>query len=528
LFYLISQIFSSFSRRERQIFSGVLLIFIVSGLFVSLNAYYSATKEQPAAGGRYLEGVVGQPTFINPLLEQNNEADVDLIEILFSNLFELTEKYEISNDGKVWTIFLKKDLKWSDDKPLTAADVVFTVETIQNSDARSPQTPSWQGIIAEKINDNEIRFTLKSPYAFFLDNLRLLKIAPRHIFAGIPVANLKLSGYNLEPIGSGPFQFNRLTTEKSGFISEISLLPNANYYRPPPFLEELIFKFYQREEDLIRDFNLKKISGFGGLNPDNLSDLKINHQLITLHLPRYYALFFNGNLQPALKDKKIRQALRQALDRRAIIKKVFAGYAALTDGPIPPTIEGYDKSVYDNQSTATNDQLPKELELHLITPDIPFLIKTAKLIKEDWEKIGVRLTSNVLSINNINQNIIRTREYPLLIFGNILKNNPDVYAFWHSSEKFYPGLNLALYENKEVDKLLEKIRQESNLEKRQAALSQLQKTIHEDAPAIFLFNPNYLYVAPAELQGFDLAFAPSPSHRFENIAKWHLKTKREF
>ena len=212
-----------------------------------------------------------------------------------------------------------------------------------------------------------------------------------------------------------------------------------------------------------------------------------------------------------------------------MIKEVFDGQAALADGPIPANLPGYDKTVFENLTPTTNYQLPTTpLELHLVVPDLPFLIKTANLIKAAWGKLGIGLTSNVLTVNDINRNILKTREYPMLLFGNILKNNPDVFAFWHSSERFHPGLNLALFENKVADNLLEKIRGEFDQEKRQQLLSELQKIIAEETPAIFLYNPNYLYLAPSELQGFDLAFVASPSQRFENIAKWHLKTKREF
>ncbi len=530
MFYLTYKIFSSFSRRERQILLGIFLTFLVSGFFVSLNAYYSATKEQPALGGRYLEGVIGQPTFINPLLASNSEADADLIEIIYSDLHDLIEKFEVSNDKKVWTLILKNDLRWSDGKKLTADDVVFTIEALQDPDNRSPLAPAWQGAVIEKINENEVRFTLKAPYAFFADNLKILKIAPKHIFGGIPVANLKLSAYNLEPVASGPYKFNHLTTEKDGFISEIFLTTNPYYHQKPPFIPELVFKFYRNEQNLIRDFNLKKISGFGGLNPENTTDLQIHHQLVQLYLPRYYAIFLNSSLQPAFKDKTLRQALDRAINKKKLIKEVFADYAALAEGPIPPTLAGYDKSVYENLNTpdTPNPQIPNNLELHLVVPDIHFLIKSAKLIKEDWEKLGVKLTTTVLGINDINRNIIRNREYPLLIFGNILKSSPDIYAFWHSSEKFHPGLNLSLYENGKIDKLLEQVRQELDKEKRQLALTEIQKIIRDEVPAIFLFNPTYLYVAPPELQGFDNAFLATPAHRFENIAKWHLKTRRTF
>ena len=116
----------------------------------------------------------------------------------------------------------------------------------------------------------------------------------------------------------------------------------------------------------------------------------------------------------------------------------------------------------------------------------------------------------------------------MIIFGNILKNNPDVFSFWHSSERFYPGLNLALYENRIADEILETIRKTLDANVRVRNARKLQSLIAEDQPAIFLFSPNYLYAGPKNLGGLNLRFAPSPANRFDEISKWYLKTARVF
>lgn len=552
MFYLTYKIFSSFSKLERRILIGALLICALSSFFIALNFYYSATKEQPAHGGIYTEGEIGQPTFINPLIANVSDIDLDLIEILFSNLLDLTDNYKISQDNKTWTVFLKKDLKWDDGKELTADDVLFTVKTIQDPDTRSPLSLNWQGIEVEKINDNEIRFVLKNPYNFFLDNLRNLKIVPQHIFGNIPTANLKLSRYNLEPVASGPYKFKSALTEKDGFIEEIVLETNSLYHKDAPFISSFILKFYRDEESLIEDFNTKKISGFGGLNPQNIDDIKINHNLFNLNLPRYYAIFLNSNTNSVLQNKEIRKALYLSVNREKIIKQVFKEHASIADGPIPSNIAGYNKSAYKDDSFSlseaqqlleknnwllnsedgirykTVNKTRQKLEFEIIIPEIPFLVETADLIKEDWNKLGIKVNSVTLPLLDINKEVLKTRNYQMLIFGNILNNNPDVLPFWHSSERLYPGLNLSLYNNKEVDKILENIRQELSPEKRASELEKLQNAIHEDNPVIFLFNPNYIYVTDSNLSDFNLSFIATPAHRFENVGKWYLKTKRQF
>lgn len=553
MFYLLYKVYSNFSGTERLIFIIALIAFTLSGAFAGTDAYYAATRETPTAGGTYTEGILGQPTFINPLIANGNEADFSAIELIFSDFQDLMDGYAVSPDKKIWTVTLKKNLTWDDGKKLTADDVVFTVETIQDPNAHSPLAATWASIIAEKINDDEVRFTLKSPYAFFFDTIATLKITPQHLWGAIPTANLRLSKYNLEPIGNGPYKWSALTAEKDGFIRAITLVPNPQYHGAAPFIQTFTLKFYRNEESVTNDFNVKKIDGLGGLNPELARELTIGHRLLTLFLPRYYALFFNPSAHPALQEKKVRQALVLGIDRAAIIRTVFKNYATNAMGPIPPSIEGYDPDVYRadaplprvraNQLLEENGWLanPEDgiryktvnnnktrLEFNLVIPDIPFLNATAQSIKNDFAAIGVKANLVSMAIDDAHKDALKTRNYDMILFGNILKNNPDVFAFWHSSQKFYPGLNLALYGSAATDKILESLRQETDAAERSARVRELEKTIADDAPAAFLFNPAYLYAIPENLRGLTNTSPTSPAKRFTHVNEWHIKTKRVF
>lgn len=270
-------------------------------------------------------------------------------------------------------------------------------------------------------------------------------------------------------------------------------------------------------------------------------------------MPRYYAIFFNPYAQDVLTDKNVRLSLNYATDKKKIIEKVFDNQALSVEGPLILGMKGYEAEIYPNESFSLEkanqvlesggwqlnaegireknfDKQTKRLEFDLVVPEIPFLVETANLVKEDWSKIGVKLNLVVNSPEQINDEIIKTRNYQMIIFGNIFANaeNPDLYSFWHSSERFYPGLNLALYENKTADNLIESIRKTLNDLKRQSELSSLQSLIIQDQPAIFLFSPDYLYVTKNWLRGFDEKFIDSASQRFQDIAKWYEKTARVF
>ncbi len=545
------QIFDSLTRLERQIFQGAIIVFILASLLNGANAFYRKTVLAPIEGGSYTEGVVGQPISLNPLISAQNDADRDLMEVIFSDLGELLEKSKVNDDGKTWVLELKENLLWSDGEPLTADDVVFTLEAIQNPDSHSPLALTWQSVTAEKLNEREIRFSLKTAYAFLLDNLKALKIVPQHIFGAIPAANLRLSDYNLEPVGSGPYAFSKFLKRRDGFIVQYQFTANPFYHGPKPLIQELNFKFFQNYQEAIAAFNKKEIEGLGGLSPAQIPELKIGHEIQEIQIPRYYAIFLNSSTAPALKNKEVRLALGLTTDRSKIIETVFGGRALAISGPLYPSIEGYDPE-FDRQSEfsreAARELLEKnkwrpdaegillkkigseelKLDFEIIVPQIDFLVEAVNLIAEDWRSLGIRIQPIVLSATEVANDVIKTRNYQMIIFGNILKNNPDVFSFWHSSERFYPGLNLALYENRIADEILETIRKTLDANVRVRNARKLQSLIAEDQPAIFLFSPNYLYAGPKNLGGLNLRFAPSPANRFDEISKWYLKTARVF
>jgi peptide/nickel transport system substrate-binding protein len=215
------------------------------------------------------------------------------------------------------------------------------------------------------------------------------------------------------------------------------------------------------------------------------------------------------------------------------------------------SVAGYDASVYANNHFSTEEaaavlekqqwrigndgirartlgKITQKLDFELTVPNLKFLTDTAQVIKEQWQKIGVRLTIKTLSAEEIQSAAIRPRAYQILLFGNILRANSDLFSFWHSSQRFQPGLNLALYENKTVDKLIDTTRTTFDEQVRSDALSKIQQTINTERPAVFLFSPSYIYAAPTNLGGFGTQTLATPEDRLDNVNQWFLKTSRVF
>jgi len=558
----------TFTFTERWLARALTLIIFLSIVGLLFNNYIIRTQTAPKIGGTYAEGIVGQPRYINPVLSQTNDTDRDLAELMFSGLLkyggqgnlipDLAESYEIGDEGKTYNIYLKKNIFWHDQQPLTADDVIFTLTVIQNPEYKSPLRIRWQGVEIEKIDDLAIRFKLKNAYAPFLHNLTT-GIIPKHLWAGVPAADFPLAEYNLKPIGSGSYQFKKLVKDKNGRIQSIELARNEKFYLAPnsedndqpPFIEKIVFKFYKTQEELIAAFNQGKIDGLSNISAANLDKIDDNAELHQINLPIYYAIFFNQTESKALSDKNVRLAFNYATDKQEIIGAALSGKGKVAESPIladwlenAPEEKKYDfdlekaKEILENNGWKDNDndgvrekKINKDkeetkLEIALLTTDWPELEQTAQIIKEQWEKIGARVNLEIINSLSVQQDYIRTRNYQAILFGEILAADPDPFAFWHSSQRKDPGLNLALYQNKKADELLEESRQILDSQKRLEKYNEFQKILLEDAPAVFLYSSYYLYPVDEKVKGIAAEKLPTPSQRFSQIENWYINTKR--
>lgn len=352
------RIFKILHKKEKIVFLAFCILILGSLIFIGTSLYLKNTKVVPANGGKYIEGTVGQPRFLNPIYGETNDVDRDLIELIFSGLMsydnngqivkDLTDDYKISEDGKTYEFKLKDNIFWHDGKPLTSEDVVFTIKTIQNSDYKSPLRANWIEVETEIISEKSFRLKLKAPYNAFLENCTL-KIIPKHVWENILPENFNLSFYNLQPVGSGPYKFKDLKQLDTGFIKSINLKSNQNYYKKPPYVSDISFIFFEKKEDLIKAANSKDIDGYSTsfLN-DDLSFSK-SFSARYFSTPRYFAVFLNEQKSEILSDKKIRQALNYATDKKAIVEILEAAYAKkynanvfqIAESPILPDFFGY-------------------------------------------------------------------------------------------------------------------------------------------------------------------------------------------
>lgn len=552
MFYKIKSIAKKVSNQERKYFYGFLSLSIIALISLGILTFTKITHAVPIQGGLYIEGVVGQPNFINPIISGSNDVDRDLITLTFCSLNDIAEKISPEKNERTWKVRIKENALWHDGEQLTSDDVIFTINRIQDPEYKSPLNSSWQGVETERISEREVLFTLNTPFSFFEDNTKKLFIIPEHIYQNIPLSNWRLSDYNLQPIGCGPYKFNSFKKKTDGFITKYSFIANDTYIKGAPLIKNFEINFYTDPNQAIEDFILARLNGLGGLTKNQIDQIKRNKNLKALPTPRYFAAFFNQNSHPALKNKNVRLAMDTAIDRNLIIRETLGGYAIPAIGPVTPNF--LDNSLFNTKENTDNLKQANEilensgwiynevdsnirvstkdsdlrLEFDLIVPETEILIKTAQELATTWAQIGIKINPIILSPETINNEVLKDRNYQILLFGNILGLSPDLFSFWHSSQKFNPGLNLSLYDNKTADKLIESIRSSFDKIEQESALISLQTLIIGDIPAIFLNSPNYLYITSKDLKGFKDKLIITPSNRFDDVEKWYLRTARKF
>ena len=543
---------------EKLVFFALVISFLVSFLTIIWKISNLYMTDVPAYGGTLTEGIIGTPRFINPVLA-SSDTDRDLMALTYSGLLrpdnkgrlinDLAEKYDISEDGLVYTFTLKPNLLWQDGEPVIADDIIFTIEKIKDPSMKSPKRAGWEGVSAEKINDKTIRFTLKKSYAPFLENTTI-GILPSHVWKNMSSDQIASSEMNMKPVGSGPYKISGIKRNSVGIISSYELNSNKNFVLGKPNIKKIIMKFYPSEKDLLTAYQKGEVEAINAVTPQELEKIKTNNNVKSLYLSRIFSLFFNQNNAKVLTKKEIRQALNLSVDRKKIIDNVLKGFGAELFYPLPAGTFGamlksetdaYSlddaKELLDKNGWKMNTgekvlekKIGKELfkfSFSISTSDAPELKETAYLLKSMWEKIGAKVEVKIFETGDLSQNVIRPRKYDALLFGEIVGRDPDPFAFWHSSQRNDPGLNVAIYTNIKVDKLLEEARSIQDETKRADKYKEFQKEVSTDIPAIFLFSPKFIYVIPKNLKGTnEMESVMVPSERFSMVHQWYKSTDK--
>ncbi|MDO8633198.1 MAG: peptide ABC transporter substrate-binding protein [bacterium] len=336
------------SFREKVSLFLLFCVFFGSAIFL----YVQNTKVVPDKGGTLVEGVLGSPRFLNPVYADANDVDRDLVQLLFAGLMrydeqgniipDLAKKLRIEEGGKVYELTLKDKLQWSNGTPFTVDDVLFTVRTLQDPRYKSPVRANWIGVEVEKVSETTVRFRLQEPFAAFPERLTL-KIIPAHIWQEISPENFALSIYNLKPVGMGPYKLKEaIRDDRSGSIKEVQLSINPRFQGEKPFIQTVVFKFFESEKSMRDAFERGDITSFAAVLKTQKQSLFSRTELHEFHIPRYFAIFFNLGIttDSAVRNKDMRRIFQDTLDKQKLVEALFGEFGNTVNSPVLPAIFG--------------------------------------------------------------------------------------------------------------------------------------------------------------------------------------------
>ncbi|HEV7424165.1 MAG TPA: ABC transporter substrate-binding protein, partial [Candidatus Paceibacterota bacterium] len=367
---------------------------------------------------------------------------------------------------------------------------------------------------------------------------------------------LELNSANTAPIGSGPYMISSVSKQSSGIIDSYELLAFNKFILGEPYIKNITLRFYSNEDDLTNALLNNSVDQISSITPLNAQNLKErNYQIESSPLPRVFGLFFNQNQNRLFTDKAITGAIDKTIDKDRIVRDVLFGYGVPISDPIPGSIIPYQKLTGKNDVLSRSDVLQKVesdlakdgwvkgtdgflektttdkkkktttvLQFSIFTSNAPELSRTALIIKENLEAIGMKVDVKTFETGSLNQNVIRTRKYDALLFGEIINHESDLFAFWHSSQRKDPGLNVAMYTNAKVDKILEDAPTTIDEQSRIKKYADFENEIRKDMPAVFLYSPDFIYVASKNLKNFNTTIITSPSDRYLEAYLWYTKT----
>lgn len=512
---------------RRHIIAWLVLVVLLIGATVLQAGWYvnSYTTEAPVEGATYAEGVIDKLDTINPLFA-STDSEQSASRLVFSSLLSYDRKNHLKGDlaatwearegGEAYRVTLKEGLRWHDGTPLTADDVLFTIELMRNpsvlADAELQRT--WTQVDAQKIDEKTIEFTSPGKFSPFLHALTF-GVVPKHILGKTPPERIRESEFGRNPIGSGPFKFQDIqiiNPDENRVVVQFEA--NKKYHGGAPRLSRFQLHTYMDGEQLKQGFLSGEINAAIGLSSNELIEVERARPLAQKSQAGLYNgtfAFFNTQ-STMLRGSDVRRALTMATNRTDIIK-ALGGNALPLDGPLLRS--QYDSAGVKGQLAPSRAEAGKVLDragwklgkdgirykgqtplrISVLAPRDGDYADIAEELTAQWRKIGVDVKTELMKSDTFIQNVIRPRAYDVLIYEIELGVDPDSYAYWHSSQTGMNGRNLSNYDSPLVDEVLQSARTVTGEGLRDAKYRAFVQQWAKDAPAVALFRPTIHYIS---------------------------------
>jgi len=539
---------------------GITLV-VVGVLLVIQQPGEQVFIPQPSEGGVYTEGLVGSVSRLNPMLDLQNPADRDVDRLLYSGLVrfdyrgvpipDLAEAWGNTPDGTIYNFSIRRSAVWHDGEPVTVDDVVFTIDMLKSEASSYPQDVKdlWNEVEIKKLDDKTIQFILPEPFAPFLDYVTF-PLLPKHLLEDTPPERLADAGFNLAPVGTGPFKFDRLIVE-NGKITGIELSAFNDYYLAKPFIEKVVFHYLETSRAALDAYRQGEVLSVSRLTPDVLPEALADSNLsvYTGRLPRMSLVFLNlKNPQVEfLQDPAVRRAMMLGTNRQYIVDKLLGGQGIMADGPVFPGTWAYYDGVehvdYDSNAAvnllkengyvipaaggSVREKDGKPLELTLSYPDDEQHTAIAEQLRKNWDEIGFNVTLKAVPYDDLINTDLETRSFEAALadLNLTLTPDPDPYPFWHQSEAT-GGQNYSQWDDRAASEYIEQARVTTDLETRARLYRNFQVIFDKELPSLPLYFPVYSFGVSNQVSGVQVPPLFDFSDRFSNIAQWYMITRR--
>jgi peptide/nickel transport system substrate-binding protein len=502
----------------------------------------TAVSDLPAYGDAIVEGSIGDVSgFLTAVT--SDASSHEAAGYVFNGLVrydknlkiegELAESWEISPDGRKITFHLRKGVKWHDGAPFTSDDVMFTYRRMID-----PRTPTAYGEDFKQVR----RAAAPDPHTFEVEYARPfapalaswgMHVLPKHLLENYP--DISKSPLNKKPVGTGPYRFVEWKTgEKVVFDA------SPDYFEGKPYVSRVITRVIPDQATMFLE--LKS----GGVDVMTLTPPQYVRQTETAEFGKsfnkykytasaYTYLGFRLS-HPFFGDKRVRQAIAHASDKKALIDGVLLGLGQEATGPYKPGTWAFNPGVkkYPHDPGRAKALLAeagwKEKDGVLAKDGQPFEFtvltnagnearaKTAAILQQNLAEVGIRMKIRTVEWAAFINEFIDKRKFDAVILGWNITPDPDQFDIWHSSKTGPKELNHVGFANPEVDRLLDEGRSTFDLEKRKKAYFRIQEILAEEQPYVFLYVPEALPVVHHRFRGI----APAPAGITYNFVKWYV------
>jgi len=543
---------------RRHIIMWVLAIGILIGASGLQLVWYQNNYQLRAAApdGTYAEAVMGPIDTLNPLYATNGAEEAASM-LLFSRLLQYDSSGRLNNDiasnvtiddtGKVYTVKIRQDVRWSDGRFLSSKDVFFTVGLLKSPSLNSTAS-GWSDITVAVVDDTTLTFTLPAIYAAF-NHALTFPILPEHILGDVTPNTLRENDFSTNPVGSGPFKLR--------FVQDIDALTgrrivhmerNAAYYKGASRLERFQLHVYDTHNALLNALTAGEVNAASGVRASDIAQVSKNrYEVRSSPIQSGVYALLNTN-RSVLKDKAVRQALQAGTDTQAVRKLLPANTPALdlpfTNGQLsanvpkaPPYSVAAASKILDDAGWVVDGSVRKkdgvELRINVVTTKDNDYERVLEVLAGQWRALAIKVETLVIDPTDTSQgslqNILQQRNFDVLLYQLTIGADPDVYAYWHSSQTGTRGLNFSNYANAISDDALASARTRLEPGLRNTKYITFARQWLSDVPAIGLYQSTTQYVYSKNVVTYkDTNKLVTSADRYGDILYWSVGTQTVF